>query len=427
MPVDPLLTRARAFVRSYLTAAGRRAAGNLLGLTAYTLAGQASAAGTVFVLTRALGPEQFGVFAFAQAVQSYLFLVGSGGCRTVVLREAARRPEDLDQILTCYLAYTAALSLTLAAATAAVAWGAGVSAAERGLVTALAVGNVAACANLVPLFDAQHQQARGAAVNAAAEVLTLAAFAALSGAAWLTLPAVGCVFAAKWALTSAGQCLVYHRRVRPLRLRFEPRRLREFAGSSWPLLLAVLVSTVPLHSGVIFVRLLATDADAGVYGLAYQVAYAYLLLAMLGSRVLQPHILGPYGRRRAFVRRLALFAFAFLGALGLAVYGAAFVVVRVALAPAYRDSLTPAAFLVAGVALFLGGHLAGTYLVALRRERVVLLASAAAAALYVAGCLALTPVWAYNGPAVMSAGALLAGASATVLAVRHFWGDKVTR
>ena len=87
---------------SYLTEAGRRALGNLLGLGAWTALWQLSTVGVLLVLTRALGVEAFGTLIFALTAQTYLTLVGSLGCAAVVIREGVRRPGDIDAIATSF-------------------------------------------------------------------------------------------------------------------------------------------------------------------------------------------------------------------------------------------------------------------------------------------------------------------------------------
>ncbi len=79
--------RTRALVGAYATEAGRQALRNLVGLLAWTALWQTSTVGTVAFLSRGLDPEEFGILNFALTWQTYLTLLGSLACESVVIRE----------------------------------------------------------------------------------------------------------------------------------------------------------------------------------------------------------------------------------------------------------------------------------------------------------------------------------------------------
>ncbi|MBI2528740.1 MAG: oligosaccharide flippase family protein [Candidatus Rokubacteria bacterium] len=150
------LAGGRTLVGSYLTEAGRRALGNLLGLTGWTALWQLSTLGVLLVLTRALGVEAFGTLIFALTTQTYLTLFGSLGCTAVVIREGVQRPDDIDAIATSFLILTAASSLLVCASSLAIVRLLPMSDGERWLLALVVMGSVPASMNAQPLFDIHH-------------------------------------------------------------------------------------------------------------------------------------------------------------------------------------------------------------------------------------------------------------------------------
>jgi O-antigen/teichoic acid export membrane protein len=411
--------RLRALLRSYQTPAGKQAAWNLGALVVLTALTQAAAVLTLLLLTNGLGPAGFGVFAFAIALQPYLYLTGTFGTALVLFREGVREPEQLDAITTAYQATGLAGSLVVGALTAAIAWFAPISPGERDLICLTALGNVGACLALAPLFDVHHRQPLAGVVGLAVELAALAAVFALARTGTLTLPWVGVVYAVKWWLLTAGQYVLYHLAIRPLRLVFRSERLWRMIRSSLPLAGSTMIAGLPANAGVFFVRLYHGKADAGVFGVASQAAAAYLMFSYLAIRILQPHIAGPYGLDRSFLRKLVLFAALFLVLLAAGGFAVAAGVIVWLLAPEYRAALVPMAVLLGAAVVLSAGVLASSYLVVLHRERTVLIAHAVSAVVYVAGVVVLVPPLANLGAATAAALAAGCGTAWMVAAVRR--------
>jgi O-antigen/teichoic acid export membrane protein len=401
--------RLRGVIRSYQTPAGKQAAWNLVALVVLTVLTQAAAVLTLLLLTNGLGPAGFGVFAFAIALQQYLYLTGTLGTALVLFREGVREPEQLDAITTAYQATGLAGSLVVGALTAAVAWFAPISPGERDLICLTAAGNVGACLALAPLFDVHHRQPLAGIIGLAVEIVALAAVFALVRAERLTLSWVGVVYAVKWWLITAGQYVVYRLAIRPLRLVFCGERLRRMIRSSLPLAGSTMIAGLPANAGVFFVRLFRGEADAGVFGVASQAAAAYLMFSYLAIRILQPHIAGPYGLDRSFLCKLLLFAALFLVLLAMGGFAVGAGVILWLLAPEYRAALVPMAVLLGAAVLLSAGVLASSYLVVLHRERTVLTAHAVSAVVYVAGVVVLVPLLGNVGAATAAALAAVCG------------------
>jgi O-antigen/teichoic acid export membrane protein len=274
------------------------------------------------------------------------------------------------------------------------------------------MGTVPASMNIQPLFDVHHRQARGVIVAAVMETLALLAVLGLWRSGSLTLPAVGALYAAKWALASAGQLLVYHSTVRRIRWCWSPSDIRQLLRSSWPILFAAMLFFVPLSAGVVLVRLQSGPIDAALFGLAYQVASAYQIFAALGLQVVQPHIFGVHGLHTGFLAKLAMFVMLFLGGVGVLAFAGGWAVVRLLLPPVYDAAVPVMAWLLAAAALLTAGRILSVYLVRFDDGPFILAAYLASALLYVGGCLVLPLPWVMPGAAVLAACAALVGSAA---------------
>jgi len=102
------------FLRSYLTPAGRLAAWNLGWLMAGTGVSQVCGFVVVLLLTRAFGPEKFGLYAFAMTLHGYMAIISAAGLGPVVIRELTRRPDDIDTIATSYPAISIGARMLMA-------------------------------------------------------------------------------------------------------------------------------------------------------------------------------------------------------------------------------------------------------------------------------------------------------------------------
>jgi O-antigen/teichoic acid export membrane protein len=411
LPAAGWFATARALVRSFLTDAGKQALGNLLWLSVWVALTQVCTIGVLLVLTRSLGPQGYGGVALGLTLYTYLVMIGSLCSASVVVREGARRPQDLDAITTAYLVLTAVSAGLACGLTVVGAWLVPVSAGERWLLALIAVGTIPASVNLAPLFIVHHRQARNALVTFVAELAALAAVLALGWSDALSLPVVGVVYAGKWALTAAGQFLTYQATVRPLRWSHPGAYLSKLLRSSWPILFATLVYFVPLGAGVFVVRVLRGDAEAGIYGLAYQGAGAYYTFGALAVQVIQPHVLGAHGLEPTFLRKLSFFVVVFLGGLAALAAAGGWIVIRFLLPPAYFAAVVPLLLLVAAALLLLLAGTAHLYLLRFHDERFILAAHLAAAVLYAVTCPALVTWAGAPGAALGAVAATLAGAA----------------
>jgi O-antigen/teichoic acid export membrane protein len=171
----------RGLVRSYLTDAGRQALGNLVWLSVGMVLAQGCAFGVLVILTRALGPAEYGSVVVALTLQTYLVQIGSLTSGPVVIREGTQRPEDLDRLTSAYLLLTAVGSGLVCALSLVTIWLVPRSDGERWLLTLVTLGTIPSSLSLYPLFSVHHRQARGAMVTFVGELRAAVALVLFSG------------------------------------------------------------------------------------------------------------------------------------------------------------------------------------------------------------------------------------------------------
>ena len=385
-------------------------------------------------MTDALGAARFGIWAFALALQGYALTISSAGMRPVVIDRAAAAtdrnsthgladqmtiPAAIDRVTTSYVCLALGTSLVLWLGGTAAVVTLPIAADERLLLIVLSAGNIAASISLVPLFDVEHRQALGSSVNLATEVVALSLLAALWRNGVLTLPVAAVLFASKWVVTCALQYLLFHFAVRRLRALFCKSDVLRLAQTAWPIVAGSLLASVPFTAGVLVVRGFHGSADAAVIGLAQQVAAGFASFAMLGHRVVRPHIAGRYGTTRTFVVKLVVFCLGYYTLLAVVVLAATAALVYWLLEPAYREVLPTSALLLPAAMLAAANWAATSYLVRFNRQRLALAAALVAALVYLSATLLLVPRYSYMGASVSSLIAAVAAGGLLAWAVRY--------
>jgi O-antigen/teichoic acid export membrane protein len=418
MPLRSLLDRLPPVLRAYNTSAGRQAARNLVGTAICTVLGQLCTLGALLILTRGLS-EDYGVFSYALFAQQYLLLFTTGALAQVVVRDGIRQPDRQDEIQTSFLAATAALSTVLCMATISLALLSPAGPGERLVLIFLALGNVPGCMNVRSWFELHHRQTSDSIVTLGGDLATLAALILLYASGQLSLASVGLVYGLKWFVVSSALLAVYHATVRPIRLVFSVGQLKQMLHSAWPLMLASLVAMVPFFAGGFLLRVLAGKAEASIFGVANQVALAFLTFAQLANRIVRPHMSASYGVDPSFLRKLILFKAGFLTVLVALALGGSVIVIYYLLPPFYRPALRPTAILLAGALVTAIGRTASNYLVVFRSERLLLVAQTVGAGLYFVGCFLLIPLASYAGAATMTTAAGLLATTIILIGVRQ--------
>jgi len=418
MSPQALFSQARAFLRSYDTEAGRQATRNLAGAATCTLLSQLCALGTLFLLTHGLAEEDYGILSYVHFAQQYLLLFITGAAAQVIVRDGVRNPEQMPSIGTAYLLVTGALSSLFCLATWLFAFTLPLGNDERLVLAILSLGNIAACMNICSWYELHHRQARDSLISVVCDAAALATIYWLRANGKLDLKAVAVVLALKWVASSALLFAVFHVTIRRIRFAFSAVHVRRMLASAWPLMLASLVAMVPFMLGGLLVRVFAGKADAAIFGVANQVALAYLTFAQMANRIVRPHVAGPHGLHQTFQLKLATFVAGFLGVLLAAASGGAVIVIVYLLPAEYQGALLPLGFLLGGALFAAAGRFASTYLVLFHDEHALLAVHLATTIVYLVGCIIMIPAYSSTGSAMMTALASFLATSAIMICVR---------
>jgi len=408
-----MIALVRRVAKAYWTDAGRTAARNLAWLAVLTVVTRLCGLGSVLVLTSGLGQVTFGIFVTALSLKTYLVLLGSVGVNRITIRDGS---QQLDMIETTRLVIIGVASVGLFVVSVLVVWWVPMSVAERTLIVLISAGNIAGCLNMRCLFDVQHQQPRSEAITLTTEVAALVAIFVLREFDRLSLPTVGVLFVAKWTFGCLGHFVVYHTTIRPWRWVASAGHIRQTLRSSWPLMLSALVGTVPLTSGIFFIRWHDDDNAVAIFGLAQQIAIAYMVSCAIGTRILQPHIAGPYGMTRSFVKKVILFFVLFHSAALAVAFGATTIIILWVLPPGFQAAVLPVAVLLVGRTVASAAAIAAMYAVTRYRETLLLRAQVLSAVLFAGSCLLLVP----QGSCLAYAWVSLAASTCTFLVI--LWG-----
>ena len=384
--------------------------------TTFTILSHLCTLTVMLVLSNALGPEGYGAITFSLAVQSYLFLLGCQGVKQIVVYRGIQHPEQIDRLFTAHLIVTG-LAASLGAWIVVIGTCLVLPPSPEGtLLRFLAVGNVVACLNIQPLFDAHHEQSKSAAVVLIVEAVGLFLVIRVRSVGWLSMETVGAYFVGKWVVSTIAHHLVYHHMMHRLRLRFVQADIGDLLRQGWPLLFAALVAMLPFNAGVFFLRFFHSEASVAFLGLAQQAASAYILASTIGLRLVQPHVYGPRELEKAFSCKLILVYGVFLTMLLAGMGIAAMVIVNRLLDSAYHEALWPMLILLGGAFVYGVGGLASAYLIRFREERYVLIANACASIFYMAAGFILIPSWSYIGAALLTVAS--AGLTSALLIAR---------
>lgn len=368
VPANTLATRLRVFLRSYWTPAGKQALRNLIGLVVCTGFSQVCAVGILLMLTHGLSQTKFGAVIFAVNVQVYLVTVGTFGLATIVVRDLTQDPNRADHTRTAFLIIVVVASASTGLVVALLAAVLPLSGDERLMLWCVAVGNVAACLNLNPLFDAAHRQALAAALMLPGDLLAVSLIGWLYWTDELTVAGVGVVFLARWVLTAALHLVVYNQAIQRFRRACDRHRIGALLRSGRPMMLGTVVFLIPMGGSVVLVRLLSGEELTAIYGLAFQIVAIELLVVILLLRVLQPYISGPYGLTTRFLRQLAVVVGTLVGLLVAATLVGGWFLIYHLLPADYQDTFGVLSVLQVSVVCFTLATVVNYYLLRFHRE-----------------------------------------------------------
>lgn len=355
------------------------------------------ALGVRILLPRYLGPDAFGVFSFADAFSTLLFVALGLGLETYIRKEISVRPEHASDFFGGILLIRLVLSAAALAIIGAILHATGRPAEVRGVVYVFGAYQ----------FLLHHNSTLAALLQARGTVDGLSMGNIATKLLWgagivlaLALHAGLAAIAAAFVLSELVKSVVLTRLARrhlDLRTTWALRPALAVVVASLPF----LANTVAITAGArlstsLMAFLLEDDAEVGWYGAAYNLASVVLLLAPLISWVLTPMLARAATRaeddfNRALRRSTELILavgvpVALLGALGSDLW------VRLMFGPAFAPAAPGLALLSAMFPLTYVAIVNATALVLLNRGWTLTLISIAGLAVNLAATLTLIPL-----------------------------------
>ena len=241
-----------------------------------------------FALPRQLGPDQYGVYNFAEAFAASFFVLTTLGIETYVQKEIPLRREHASDFVGGVVALRVALGTLLLAAMAIILHFDGRAVEIRYAVYLFAVGQIFFVANatLSALLHASGTADGLSIVSIAAKLLwgtgMVAAIVTRSGVA-----ALAGAFAVSEAVKTGALAILCRKHVQ-LNLRIDVSATRRVLLASVPFFVTTLATTLFSRIDDTLIGFLANDREVGWFGLASNLAQLALLLAPLMGSVLLP-------------------------------------------------------------------------------------------------------------------------------------------
>jgi O-antigen/teichoic acid export membrane protein len=401
---------------------GQRVAAN----TTYQLAGKAAvlsiAAVSIVVLTRYLGPADYGRYALALSFMQLFGVLADAGLTTIVVREVSRDRTRADELM----ANALTLRLLLALATIAVAGLVSLLLPyEPDVRTAILLAGVPLLLGslnsaITALLQADLRMGRAAVADV---VGRLAAFGAV-----LVVVGLGLGFHAAVAAAGVGAAVtlvVTFALVKPMvrvGMSATPEVWRPLLRASLPVGLALALNEAYVRADAVIISVYRDFDEVGLYSLAYRVLELSTVLGAVFLTSMFP-VMSRHardGRLRETVQ-VAWDVFVIAGA-ALAACGAVMApeIVRVAGGEDFADAADPLSVLLAAGAIAFVNGVIGYALIAVDRQRKALWLNGAGLAVNVALNLVLVPPYGIVAAAVVTLfSELLVLAGGLWLAHRH--------
>jgi O-antigen/teichoic acid export membrane protein len=222
---------------------------------------------TMMVLTRHLGPKDFGYYRTVLTYCAFAAVLADCGLYMINLREMSRPGADAGRVAGNALALRFVSTGGLLLVATAVAWATPYDlTVKRGILIGAAIYTCLQASDfLISIFQSVLKQGRNAMAEVAGALLTLTAvwaLAATTGAGALpmlaaTLGGAALAMGISWKLA--------HRLI-PLRLRFELSLWRQFLVAGLPIAGAQILGMAMLRGDSLLLSLYQPPADVGLYG-----------------------------------------------------------------------------------------------------------------------------------------------------------------
>jgi O-antigen/teichoic acid export membrane protein len=334
----------------------------------------ASGLAGVAVSTRYLGPAEFGQLTVAIVFVSVFGFFTDAGLYTVAARELAKHPEDerrlLANVFSMGLVLTAATVVVALLVMAVVYGGSGDDLVRTGVVILVVQMLASPLGGAASAYLIAHQRAGPMAF--AATFSSLVFIGGLFAVIELDLGFAG--LAACFAASGVISLLLPFAVVRGVRLRWarDPAVWRQMLRWAIPQAGVLVLSVIYFRLDTFLLSFLSSDAEVGLYGVAYRVLEVLIVVPVYLMTTLFPEV----ARQRPHAARLneivqGAFSSVVLAGVPLVIIFAAFAeeIVAVAGGPRYADASPVLRVLVVAVAILFVNTVFFQSLVALNRQR----------------------------------------------------------
>ncbi|HXS21529.1 MAG TPA: flippase [Steroidobacteraceae bacterium] len=378
---------------------------------------------TVVVLTRHLGPTQFGYYRTVLTYSAFAAVLGDSGLYMMTLRrmsqDSANAVRVLGNALPLRIVTTGSVLLAAAAIVwltpydPPVKWGTLIGAAIYTCLQASDFLNAA--------FQSVLKQARNTVAEVVGAVVTLAAVSALALTHMGALPMLCATLLG--AVTALGISVRLVRRLMPFRVSFNLPLWKEYLIAGLPLAGSQILGMAMLRGDSLLLSLFQPAAAVGLYGVSSKLFEITTSVPYILAGLMMPTLTASAMRDRAeFSHRLGsvLDAAAVYG-VGIVIAFAPFADRLLALISGKRFVAGAPALIIISFAVALAGltHVLRFALVACERPRLVLVGDTVACACAFAAYFGLIPTFSLLGAAAGTVVAELTALVAMMVALRH--------
>lgn len=278
---------------------------------------------TSAIVTRHLGPGQFGLLAYAGAAVSLVGALATLGLDGIVVRDLVRAPDRAGETMGTALALKAVGgALTMLAALAFVAARRPGDAVAFWVVAATAAATLFSTADVIDFWFQSRVESRYVVLARLGAFLVVAGARLLLVALGASVVAFAAAVAAEAALGALGLVVAY--RVAPARAagwRASGARARALLALSWPVIFSGLAIAVYMKIDMVMLAEMAGDTEAGVYGAATRVSELWYFIPMAVASSVAPSITAAkaQGEARYYARLEKLFHLLAATALAIAI------------------------------------------------------------------------------------------------------------
>ena len=281
------------------------------------------------------------------------------------------------------------------------------------MVVLLASGSAITFATSQPLVDASGRTAGGALVTFACDAVTACVAAALAAAGCLDPTSAAGLLAGKWVLVGTATYWLVRDVWRPGRVRIDRGVVSRLARSAAPLWVALTLGLVPVVIVSAAVEAYHGSATYAIFAVGGQAASAYLVLVMVGTRVLQADLAGRWPVPRAAVWRLVMRTGAAAVVLLVGALGTGVVLIDYLLDPFYSAARWPLVLQLVGAFATGVGMMGVTLLVVHQNERAATIGQAVGVVVAAVAAATLVPPMGATGGAFAICIASVASATVT--------------